>query len=312
MKKRQQTVAGMTVRPVSRFWLLTAKYRKAILASGLSVFLLITGSAGFLLGNHQPVQAASLDDAAGIAAFNRSLTVQEDLCKSIEQIDLETALKAEQDRNEDLSDSLASTKDEMDSLEDKILNALMANLTTQMVSRSSSTASAQAAEARNLLDLSHKLSAFKKTPESREINLTDYEAKITRRLANLPTLKPSSGNMHGYGYRYHPIKGYYHFHPAVDMSTDYGSPIRAAGGGTVVDAKYNASAGNFITINHGNGFTTTYMHCSKLLISAGDTVKKGELIGKVGSTGSSTGPHLHFEMRFYGEPVNPTSMIMQY
>ncbi len=312
MKKRQQAIAEQTCRPVRRFWFWAAKYRRAILAGGLSLVLLASGTLGYQFGQQQPAVAASLDDADSMASFSRDLAAREDLCKTIEQVDLQTALQAARDRNEALNDSLQSTQDEMDELENTILNALMSNLSSQMVSRSSNTASAMAAEARNLLSLSRKLTAFKKTPEAREINLAGYEEKISRRLAYLPTQKPSSGNMHGYGYRYHPIKGYYHFHPAVDMATDYGSPIRAAGAGTVTAARYNSSAGNFITINHGNGFTTTYMHCSKLLVHAGQTVKKGELIGKIGSTGSSTGPHLHFEMRFYDEPVNPVSMIMQY
>ena len=108
-----------------------------------------------------------------------------------------------------------------------------------------------------------------------------------------------------FGYRNHPIYGQVLQHNGVDLSADTGTAIYAAYKGTVVVSTYNASAGNYIMIDHGSGLMTVYMHCSKLLVSVGETVSKGQTIGLVGSTGNSTGPHLHFSVRLNGSYVDP-------
>ena len=83
----------------------------------------------------------------------------------------------------------------------------------------------------------------------------------------------------------------------------------AAAGGTVSIATYSYSAGNYVVVNHGNGLSTVYMHCSQLLASVGQQVEQGEVIAKVGSTGYSTGPHLHFGIRTGGKYVNPLNYV---
>lgn len=112
-----------------------------------------------------------------------------------------------------------------------------------------------------------------------------------------------------YGNRTHPILGTQQFHNGVDMAAPSGSPILAAYDGEVVAADYSASMGNYIMINHGDGIITIYMHASSLSVSKGQTVVRGEEIGKVGSTGRSTGPHLHFSVRKDGNYVSPWSYI---
>lgn len=112
-----------------------------------------------------------------------------------------------------------------------------------------------------------------------------------------------------YGNRTHPILGTQQFHNGVDMAAPSGSPILAAYDGEVVAADYSASMGNYIMINHGDGLITIYMHASSLSVSKGQTVVRGEEIGKVGSTGRSTGPHLHFSVRKDGNYVSPWSYI---
>jgi murein DD-endopeptidase MepM/ murein hydrolase activator NlpD len=99
------------------------------------------------------------------------------------------------------------------------------------------------------------------------------------------------------------------FHTGVDLAGPIGSPIVAADGGTVSFAGYHGSYGKCIIIDHGNGIQTLYGHCSKLLVTKGEKVSKGELIAKVGSTGRSTGPHCHFEVRVNGNDVNPMRYI---
>ncbi|MCD7806092.1 MAG: peptidoglycan DD-metalloendopeptidase family protein [Lachnospiraceae bacterium] len=108
-----------------------------------------------------------------------------------------------------------------------------------------------------------------------------------------------------YGYRSDPFTGVTKFHNGVDMAANEGSSILAAYGGTVVAAAYNWSMGNYVMIDHGDNLYTIYMHASKLYVSAGDAVSKGDLIAAVGTTGSSTGNHLHFSVRLNGSYVNP-------
>jgi len=109
----------------------------------------------------------------------------------------------------------------------------------------------------------------------------------------------------GFGSRFHPILHRTRMHTGVDFGAAYGTSIHAAGGGTVILAHYNSGYGNCVVIDHGNGVTTLYGHCSALLVSAGDVVQQGQTIARVGATGMATGPHLHFEVRHNGVPVNP-------
>lgn len=113
-----------------------------------------------------------------------------------------------------------------------------------------------------------------------------------------------------YGSRIHPITGKQKFHKGLDIGAPNGSDVLAAADGTVVTSGWNAGGyGNYITINHGGGLVTLYGHNSKLLVSAGETVKKGQVIAKVGSTGNSTGPHIHFEVMLNGSVVNPYNYL---
>jgi murein DD-endopeptidase MepM/ murein hydrolase activator NlpD len=112
-----------------------------------------------------------------------------------------------------------------------------------------------------------------------------------------------------FGWRIHPILGYRRFHAGLDFAADYGSPIRAADSGTVIYAGWYGGYGKAVIIDHGQGITTLYGHCSELYVSEGQTVEKGQAIAAVGSTGLSTGPHLHFEVRRDGTPVNPADYL---
>lgn len=108
-----------------------------------------------------------------------------------------------------------------------------------------------------------------------------------------------------YGWRYHPIFHENRFHSGVDIAAGYGATIVAADGGTVITAGTVSGYGNCVVINHGNGLTTLYGHMSSIAVSVGQRVTKGQTIGYVGSTGNSTGPHLHWEVTVNGQRVNP-------
>lgn len=113
----------------------------------------------------------------------------------------------------------------------------------------------------------------------------------------------------GFGGRSSPTEGASSNHQGIDIGASTGSAIVAAASGTVVIATYSYSAGNYVMINHGGGVYTVYMHCSQLLVSEGQQVKQGQTIAKVGSTGYSTGPHLHFGIRTGGKYVNPQNYV---
>ena len=116
----------------------------------------------------------------------------------------------------------------------------------------------------------------------------------------------SGGSTTGLGW---PLKGGSTYHKGVDLAAPSGTPILAAGSGKVVTATYSSSAGNYIMISHGSRLYTVYMHCSRLAVSAGKQVTKGQVIGYVGSTGISTGAHLHFGVTKNGSYVNPLNYI---
>lgn len=112
-----------------------------------------------------------------------------------------------------------------------------------------------------------------------------------------------------YGWRTHPTLGVQQFHNGVDMASPSGSPILAAADGVVVAASYNATMGNYVMIDHGGGLFTIYMHASALFVSSGNVVSAGDEIAAVGSTGRSTGPHLHFGVRLNGSYVSPWNYL---
>lgn len=114
-----------------------------------------------------------------------------------------------------------------------------------------------------------------------------------------------------FGTRMHPTLGVPLFHNGVDLASPYGTDIYAAYDGKVVAAAYTSVMGNYVMIDHGTGLYTVYMHCSKLYVNEGDIVVRGETIAAVGSTGRSTGNHLHFSVRSNGEYISPWNYIVQ-
>jgi murein DD-endopeptidase MepM/ murein hydrolase activator NlpD len=113
----------------------------------------------------------------------------------------------------------------------------------------------------------------------------------------------------GFGPRVHPIFGGSRMHTGVDISAPSGTPIKAAGDGVVVMAGSNGGYGNWTLIDHGDGLATGYAHQSSIGVAMGQRVRRGEVIGRVGSTGASTGPHLHWEVRVNGAPVDPMGWV---
>ncbi|MBI2252136.1 MAG: M23 family metallopeptidase [Armatimonadetes bacterium] len=137
----------------------------------------------------------------------------------------------------------------------------------------------------------------------------NLERKI-RALEEIPSIWPAGGYISSsFGWRLHPIYGVNDFHSGVDIIAPYGAPIYSAAGGEVVFAGYEGGYGYTIKIKHSQGLETLYGHCSSIIVFSGQKVKQRELIGYVGSSGMTTGPHLHYEISCFGIKQNPESYL---
>ena len=160
------------------------------------------------------------------------------------------------------------------------------------------------------------LEIAEKETELKEAKYDEYLKKLALQGENPPSdatwVTPVSGwkLTSPFGMRLHPVLGYYRMHNGIDMACSQGTPIYATRAGKVTKTAYQAGgAGNYVSINHLDGFSSIYMHMTHYVVSAGQTVSQGQLIGYVGSTGISTGPHLHFGISYAGTYVNPLAYI---
>jgi len=131
------------------------------------------------------------------------------------------------------------------------------------------------------------------------------------RLACTPAIWPTHGFMTTvFGNRIHPFTGKWESHSGIDIATQLGNKVIATADGTVLVSEYRDNIGNMILIDHGFGYTTRYGHLASFLVREGQRVKRGQVIGTVGTTGRSTGPHLHYEVRFFDKALNPHKFIL--
>lgn len=150
--------------------------------------------------------------------------------------------------------------------------------------------------------------------EERSDQLVVLEALLVTNSANkkfLPTLAPIEDGWFSsnFGWRIDPFTGQRSFHEGIDFPSDVGTPIVAAASGKVTFADVHSQYGKMVEIDHGNGLVSRYAHCSVLLVKEGDLVVRGQRVARVGTTGRSTGPHLHFEVRLNGVPQNPARFL---
>lgn len=175
-----------------------------------------------------------------------------------------------------------------------------------------------------IAQLSDKENALKKQVEEQTAEENRIQSLINQAISSESTSPAKSASSTGvmqwpcpstkritsyFSTRQHPIDGVTKMHNGIDIAGYLGVDIVAADGGTVLFAGNSSSYGKYIVISHGNGITTLYAHCSQLIVSAGASVSKGQVIAKVGSTGKSTGPHLHFEVSVNGTRKNPLDYV---
>jgi len=166
-----------------------------------------------------------------------------------------------------------------------------------------------------LTQFNEKVAMLSRQMESRTDMLGVLEAQMFEQAVKkkaMPTMMPVNApfNASGFGYRIDPFTGQQAMHEGVDFITDAGTPVVAAAGGVVQFAGFHPQYGSMVDIDHGNDLVTRYAHLSKVLVKEGDVLQRGRRIADSGNTGRSTGPHLHFEVRFRGVAQNPARFLL--
>lgn len=160
--------------------------------------------------------------------------------------------------------------------------------------------------------------AFLSTKVSVELenykNLYTDIQKYKSRLEYIPAITPLDAKNYfissNYGYRVDPFTQVKKFHSGIDLAANRGTPVHATGKGKVIYASYSYGGyGNLVKVDHGEGMISMYAHLNTIFVKKGDLLDRGDLVGKVGSTGRSTGPHLHYEIKIDGDPVNPAKYM---
>ncbi len=168
----------------------------------------------------------------------------------------------------------------------------------------------------NELDLQAAINELAQAIDQRDEYLSALEARVLQQSVlkdMLPNNSPirAAYNSSSYGWRIDPFNGNKAFHEGLDFTANTGAPIFAAADGIVSAAEHTPDYGNLVKVDHGSGLETRYAHASRLLVKVGERVVKGQKIAEVGSTGRSTGPHLHYEIRLNGSPLDPRKYLQQ-
>ena len=159
--------------------------------------------------------------------------------------------------------------------------------------------------------LSANAGAFERQLYRVQLARTEVDA-LSHALLTIPVRKPIPGEVDmtsGFGVRVDPFLHGAAMHTGIDLRGDEGEPVRATAAGTVTQAGWSGGYGKMVEVDHGNGLVTRYAHLSAVDVEVGEKVRIGQVLGKLGSTGSSTGPHLHYETRMGGKPVDPQQFL---
>lgn len=164
---------------------------------------------------------------------------------------------------------------------------------------------------KNMDALAHRMYGASLSLDRIERIAKDKDSMIVYMPTSWPIEKSKVKHIGAFGWRLHPILHIRRMHYGIDLSGARGTPIYATGDGVVEGAEYGRGYGRQIIINHSFGYKTRYAHLSKILVEKGDKVRRGQLIGELGNTGLSKGPHLHYEVILSGKPVNPMNYLVQ-
>ena len=252
---------------------------------------------------------ARMDMVGEVIAYNKQ--VQADMTAAREKVE---TVKAElEDARTELQDKQSELETKQVELQQKVseANALLASLESDINAYKSVYDQYEQQQKNVQSQIDKQVEALRRQEEANKKNDPSYDAgKDNGATGSMLWPCPSCHTITSeFGWRYHPIYHTQKYHSGVDIGASYGATIVAADGGTVITAGAVSGYGNCVVINHGNGITTLYGHMSSIAVSSGQKVSKGQTIGYVGSTGNSTGPHLHFEVQVNDEKVDPTQYV---
>ena len=239
------------------------------------------------------IEQAKAEVEATLAELDELKAEQEDLQAEWNQrkAELEAQVAAEEQASLDIENEIASANQEIQNLEAEIARE-QDRLRKERLER-------------------ERQARLAELERQRQARIAELQAKESRGQFDNPAFfQPVPGTVgSGFGNRIHPIFGVPRFHAGVDFAGNTGDPIQAAASGKVIQVKNREGYGNTVMIDHGDGWTTLYAHLSSYAVGLGTQVALGQVIGAVGSTGWSTGPHLHFEIRYEGVPQDPAKYL---
>ncbi|MDP4180682.1 MAG: peptidoglycan DD-metalloendopeptidase family protein [Bacillota bacterium] len=276
---------------------ISAFYPKAALLAVILISLVI---ALFALNLNITQQRDSLKkDVSNLSSINAKQ--KNTLNKKTKEID------TLQEREESINDKIHQVTEKYKELAEKYLSGDTGSKTSRSGDRTERTFVDDISGLKSTLD---ELKDLYNSQDKDMNSLSETEDKLQKYMASIPTKWPAEGNLSShFGGRDDPFNSTERFHAGIDIAADYGSDILAAADGIVIKADWYSGYGRAIVLSHGHGLTTVYGHTSEIVVKEGQKVKKGQLIGRVGSTGRSTGPHLHFEVRKNDTPVNPLNFL---
>ncbi|MFO7635843.1 MAG: M23 family metallopeptidase [Clostridia bacterium] len=252
---------------------------------------------------NQQIASIIKDNQTQFGVLNRHISRQSDLLEEKSE-ELEFLL----DSQTYVSGSLLSMSARIENITDTYIKDL-SEVTPATLSHNNLDSFLQ-----DVAELSKALESINELSVNSNSNYLNFQAaknNLSSYLNTIPSFWPTVSHhiSSHFGRRYHPILRVYRAHDGVDLGGTTGDNIFASADGVVIQARYDSGYGYLIKIDHGEGLTTLYAHCSKFLVKEGDVVKQGQVIAKVGNTGLSSGPHLHFEVRINNVPVNPLLFI---
>lgn len=287
-----------------------ARSARLILLAFLAVAAMV--AAGFAGAWIQARQAARHGDASGRASVTQRQMLGKQVLREKMYLRQNVALLA------DKVGTLQARLIVLDDLAGRVAKAADIQYTNPEIHASFQQASARARQLPEGAESAQVLGDRIATLQAQVANQSDrfkmLDMVLTRRAgaqARLPTLLPVHYTYMSspFGWRRNPVTGRHSMHDGIDLAAPKGTPIKAASGGIVVKAGRETGYGKMVEISHGNGLDTLYAHASRLKVKVGQLVTKGQVIALVGQTGRATGPHLHFEVRMAGHPLDPTLFL---
>lgn len=281
--------------------------------TGFVEILCSSKSIGEFLNNAEYISTISGYDRNMLVEFQKIVTDVENQEAELqkEYTELQTMQDDLITKQDNVNELLTSKQNEIDSLDSELGDTKNKLAQLEAAAAEAEKKQKEAAEAAAAAKQAQAAAAKKNTSSSSSSGSTSGSAggSVVSGNGTFAHPCPAGYISSTFGYRTQPIAGASTNHKGIDFAAATGTPIYAAAAGTVISAGYAGNAGNLLVINHGNGLLTYYMHCSKIYVSAGQTVSKGQNVAAVGTTGNSTGPHLHFQVMLNGTPVNPANYL---